>query len=168
MVGVWIAVAGVVITAGSPYLDGPRSEMSATITQPRLAGIHTVPAEARHVEGIVAIIDSRTQPGDRVLVFPDGQAYYLASGRVNPTKIDWYDLLATTPAMGAEAASDLARDPPKLVILQHYAEADIQHSERLDFESEGAWKPVYDYVVAHYTKIESTADVDVYVLTALS
>jgi hypothetical protein len=50
------------------------------------------------------------------------------------------------------------------VILQHYLETDIQHLRPLDFTKKRAWKPVYDYVKAHYTKVDSTPDADVYVL----
>lgn len=163
ILGIWIAVAGAVVTYGSPYLDGPRSEMSAEFAAPRLAGLRTVPAEAGHVDRLAAIIQTRTKPGDAVLVFPDGQAYYLITGRPNPTKIDWYDVLATTPGMAEEAARDLDRNPPQLVVLQHYNEGDIQRLTPLEFESEAAWKPVYDYVLAHYTKVDSTPDADVYV-----
>jgi hypothetical protein len=162
VIGIWIAVAGPVVTYGSPYLDGPRAEMTASFAAPRLAGLRTVPSEAGHVDRLAAIIESRTKPGDGVLVFPDGQAYYLITGRANPTKIDWYDVLATTPAMAEEAALDLARNPPKLVVLEHYSEGDIQHLTPLQFDSEPAWKPVYDYVLAHYTKVDSTPDADVY------
>jgi Dolichyl-phosphate-mannose-protein mannosyltransferase len=167
VLGVWIAAAGAVITLGSPYLDGPRADMTAVFAAPRLAGVRTVPAEAGHVDRVAMIIEERTKQGDSVLIFPDGQAYYLMTGRVNPTKVDWYDLLATTPAMGEEAALDMARNPPKLVVLERYRESDIQHLHPLEFDSEPAWKPVYDYVLAHYTRVDSTPDADVYVLTGL-
>jgi hypothetical protein len=163
VLGVWIAAAGAAITFGSPYLDGPRAEMTASLAAPRVAGIRTVPAEAAHLDGLVQIIDQRTKPGDKVLVFPEGQAYYLITGRTNPTKIDWYDLLATTPAMGQEAAVDLARNPPKLIVLQRYRESDILHTRPLDLASQAAWSPVYLYVLAHYTKVDSTPDADIYV-----
>ena len=67
--------------------------------------------------------------------------------------------------MGLDAAADLARRPPTLVILQHYLETDIHHLRPLDFTKKRAWKPVYDYVLAHYTKVDSTPDADVYVLS---
>ena len=168
IVGAWIAVAGVVVLLGSPYLDGPRSEMTASFAESELAGIRTVPAEAAHVDGLAGIIEQHTKPGDLVLVFPDGQAYYVITGRQNPTKIDWYDLLATTPAMGQEAAADLARRQPKLVILQRYKETDIRRLRPLDFTKKRAWEPVYRYVIAHYTKVGSTPDADVYVLSSLA
>jgi hypothetical protein len=157
-----------VVLLGSPYLDGPRSEMTASFAESELAGIRTVPAEAAHVDGLAGIIAQHTMPGDLVLVFPDGQAYYVVTGRVNPTKIDWYDLLATTPAMGNEAAADLARRQPKLVILQRYMETDLKRLRPLDFTRRRAWAPVYKYVIAHYTKVDSTPDADVYVLRSLA
>src|SRR5256885_3645428 len=44
VVGTFVAAAGIVVTHGSPYLDGPRSEMTATFSSARLEGMHTVPA----------------------------------------------------------------------------------------------------------------------------
>ena len=162
VVGIFIAVAGAVITHGSPYLDGPRGLMTAELTLPRLAGIQTVPANAAHIQGVVAEIEKDTAPGDSIFVFPDGQAYYAVTGRINPTKIDWYDTLATTTAMANEAVADLRRSPPNWIFVQNYHEADFLHTTPLDFENTPVWKPVYDYITANYDLVTTVQGVRVY------
>ena len=161
-VGIFIAVAGAVVTHGSPYLDGPRDQLTAELTAPRLAGIKTLPSNAAHINGIVAEIEKDAAPGDRVFVFPDGQAYYVVTGRTNPTKMDWYNTLATTPAMASEAVTDLQRYPPTWVLVQNYHEADFLHATPLDFEAVPAWKPVYDYITANYDLVTTVEGVKVY------
>jgi hypothetical protein len=160
VVGVFIALAGAVVTHGSPYLDGPRDLMTADFSAPRLAGIKTLPGNAAHVNGLVAEIEKDTAPGDRVLVFPDGQSYYVLTGRTNPTREDWYDPLGVTPAISREAVADLQRDPPTWIMVQDYKESDLLHARPLDFENEKVWKPIYDYITAAYNLV-TTIDGDV-------
>ena len=162
VVGIFIAVGGAVITHGAPYLDGPRDQMTAEFTAPRLAGIKTVPANAAHVNGLVAEIERDSAPGDRVFVFPDGQLYYVATRRANPTRVDWYNPLATTPAMANEAVADLQRDPPTWILVQDYHEADLLHTTPLDFDAVPAWKPIYDYITSHYDLVTTVEAVRVY------
>ena len=170
LVGLFIAVGGAVITHGSPYLDGPRDQMTAELAVPRLAGIETIPANAAHIQDVVAEIEKDAAPADRaghhipaeVFVFPDGQAYYVATGRTNPTKIDWYNPLATTPAMANEAVADLKRSPPTWILVQNYHEADFLHTTPLDFENMPAWKPVYDYITANYDLVTTVEGVRFY------
>ena len=162
VVGTFVATAGIVVTQGSPYLDGPRSEMTATFSSARLEGMHTVPANASHVDGVVAAIERDTTAGDRTLVFPDGQVYYVVTGRDNATKVDWYDILATTPAMTAEATQALQEAPPRWIFVQEYNESDINHTDRLDFESQPAWKPIFDFITANYELVSSEDGVDAY------
>ena len=157
VVGVFIAVAGAVVTHGSPYLDGPREQMTADFTAPRLAGIKTLPGNAAHVNALVAEIEKDTAPGDRVLVFPDGQSYYVLTGRANPTRVDWYDPLGTTPAISSQAIVDLERNPPTWIMIQDYKESDLLHLRPNDFENEKTWKPIYDYITTAYNLV-STID----------
>ena len=162
VVGAFVALAGVVITHGSPYLDGPRDQMTSSFAVHRLTGISTVRSNASHVDGVVGLIEQKTAPGDRTFVFPDGQAYYVLTGRTNPTKVDWYDILATTPAMTAEALAALRRDPPQWIFVQEYNESDINHTSRLDFDSQPVWQPIYDFITASYQLVDSVDGVDVY------
>lgn len=162
VVGVFVAVAGVVVTHGSPYLDGPRGQMKAAFTAPRLAGITTVPANSAHINDLVAEIEKDTAPGHPVFVFPDGQAYYVLTGRTNPTRVDWYDTLATTPAISRQAVADLQRDPPTWILVQDYHEADLLHTTPLDFEAVPAWKPIYDYITEAYVLVGNIGGVRVY------
>jgi hypothetical protein len=158
--GAFIAVAGAVVTHGSPYLDGPRDQMAADFSAPRLAGIKTVPSNATHVNDLVAEIEKDTKPGDRLLVFPEGQSYYVLTGRTNPTRVDWYDPLGITPAIANQAVADLQRDPPNWIMVQDYQESDLLHLRPNDFENEKTWKPIYDFITSSYNLV-STIDGDV-------
>jgi len=162
VIGLFVAVSGVVITQGSPYLDGPRDQMTATLTESRLQGIRTIPGNAQHIEAVVHAIDSRSSPGDRIFVFPDGQAYYVITGRINPTRVDWYDVLATTPGMANEERAALAANPPEWVFVELYNESDINHKRRLDLPAQQAWLPIYDYILLHYDLVETVDGVEVY------
>jgi len=163
-VGAFIAVAGAVVTHGSPYLDGPRDQMTAGFATPKLAGITTLPANAKHVDDLVAEIEKDTPPGGRILVFPDGQSYYVLTGRTNPTRVDWYDPLGITPAISQQAVVDLQKDPPAWIIVEDYQESDFQHLRPNDFASQNTWKPVYDYVQTAYNLVRTIDDVRVYQL----
>ena len=86
----------------------------------------------------------------------------MLTGRNNPTKVDWYDILATTPAMTAEALDALKRDPPQWIFVQEYNESDINHTSRLDFASQAAWQPIFDFITASYELVSSAGGVDIY------
>src|ERR1700730_15857032 len=86
VVGLFVAVAGAVVTHGTVYYDAPRGELIAQLTAPRVNGIYTRPQYATHVNDLVNEIQRQTGPGESIFVFPDGQAYYLITGRNNPTK----------------------------------------------------------------------------------
>ena len=161
-IGVFIAVAGAVVTYGSPYLDGPRSQLSTELTASTVAGLKTRPEYATHLNDIVAEIERQTAPGESVFVFPDGQTYYMVTGRTNPTKIDWYDTWATTPTMADEAVADLKRSPPTWILVQQYHESYIANVMPLDFEGESAWKPIYDYITSAYDLVTTVDGVLVY------
>src|SRR5256885_1861490 len=111
---------------------------------------------------IVATVLEYLHGVDLSLVFPDGQVYYVVTGRDNATKVDWYDILATTPAMTAEATQALQEAPPRWIFVQEYNESDINHAERLDFESQPAWKPIFDFITANYELVGSEDGVDAY------
>ena len=162
VVGAFIAVAGAVVTHGSPYLDGPRDQMTAEITTPKLAGIKTLPANAKHIDDLVAEIEKDTKPGDHVLVFPDGQSYYVLTGRTNPTRVDWYDPIGITPAISQQAVVDLEKDPPTWIIVQDYQESDFQHLRPNDFANQNTWKPIYDYIQTAFTLVRTIDDAHVY------
>lgn len=164
VVGVWVAATGMLILQGSPYLDGPRSQLTAGFAEPQLAGIRTLPANAKRVDTTVALLQRYSRPDQPVFVFPDGQAYYNLAQRRNPTRTDWFDLWALTPAIASEAAARLAADPPAVILVQQYEESNfLQKGPPLDFEREPRWSPVYDWIKAHYRKVDTVGTIDVYV-----
>jgi hypothetical protein len=162
VVGVWVAAAGALILHGSPYLDGPRSQLTAGFAAPQMSGLTTLPGNAQHIDATVDLLKRYSRPNQAVFVFPDGQAYYFLAGRDNPTRTDWYDPWAITPALAEEAVTRLAADPPAVILVQRYEESDFLMTQPLDFESEPKWSPVYEWILAHYIKVDSVGTVDVY------
>jgi hypothetical protein len=163
VLGVWLAATGTVILYGSPYLDGPRSRLTASFAEPQLAGLRTLPANAERVDATVALLERYSKPNEPVFVFPDGQAYYFLTKRRNPTRTDWYDLSSITPALAREAAGRLAADPPAVILIQEHQQNDfLQTRPALDFESEPRWSPIYDWIQANYRKVGTVGTVDVY------
>jgi hypothetical protein len=163
VIGVWVAATGALILHGSPYLDGPRSQLTAGFAEPQMAGLRTVSANAKRVDSTVALLQRYSRPDRSVFVFPDGQAYYNLARRRNPTRTDWFDLWALTPAIATDAATRLAADPPAVILIQQYEESNfLQKGPPLDFESEPRWSPVYDWIIAHYHKVGTAESVDVY------
>jgi hypothetical protein len=162
VVGAWVAAAGALILNGSPYLDGPRGQLTAGFAEPQMAGLSTLPGNAKHVDATVALLQRYSRPNQAVFVFPDGQAYYFLAGRNNPTRTDWYDPWAITPAVADEAVTRLAANPPAVILVQRYEESDFLMTQPLDFENEAKWSPIYDWIQAHYAKVDSAGTVDVY------
>lgn len=163
MIGAAIAITGIVDTHGLVFRDGPRSELSATFATPRLHGLTSLPANTSRVEGLVAAVDSRTAPGDPILVLPDFPVLYFLTGRRNPTRIGWYETPQATKAGAEQAVADMKRDPPKLVILQTYDEGDfLRTGPKLDYEALPQLQPVYSYVIANYRLVDTVSDLQVY------
>lgn len=163
VIGATIALTGMVDTHGLVFRDGPRSELSAGFTTPRLQGITTLPANRSRVDGLVAAVESRTAPGDPILVLPDFPVLYFLTGRSNPTRIGWYETPQVTVSEAEQAVADMKRDPPKLVILQTYDEGDfLRTGPKLDYAGLPQLLPVYSYVIANYRLVDTVDDLAIY------
>ena len=62
----------------------------------------------------------------------------------------------------AHARQALQDAPPRWIFVQEYNESDINHADRLDFESQPAWKPIFDFITANYELVSSEDGVDAY------
>jgi len=163
MIGVTISLTGIADARGVVTRDGPRSELSSTFTTPRLHGITSLPANTSRLDGLVAVVDSRTAAGDPILVLPDFPVLYFLTGRRNPTRIGWYETPQATKAGAEQAVSDMKRDPPKLVILQTYDEGDFSRTgPKLDYEALPQLLPVYRYVTANYRLVDTVGDLQIW------
>lgn len=163
LVGVVVALTGIVDTHGVVNRDGPRSQLNSSFRTPHLGGISTLPQNSETVDGVVAAVTSRTHPGDAIFVMPDFPVLYFLSGRRNPTRIGWYESPQVSQAQAEEAVADMKRDPPKVVVLQTYDGADFLHTgPKLDYMSMPQLRPIYLYILSKYALVEEVNDIQIY------
>jgi hypothetical protein len=109
-------------------------------------------------------VASRTAPGDPILVLPDFPALYYLTGRRNPTRIGWLEPPQVSPQQADEVVRDLQRDPPKVVVVQTYDEGDfLRAGPPLDYASIPNLRPIYTYVIDHYSLVDKVGDIQIYV-----
>ena len=145
------------------YEDAQRSQLTADFSTPALRGIKAYPVTQQRVDALVAEIDSRTKAGDPIFFLPDFGLLYEATGRRNPTRLDWYNESFLTPAISDRVLSDLQRDPPKVVFLQTQREGAFERDQPAIDWPNTKWAPIYDYLVAHYKQVGSVQDIKVMV-----
>jgi hypothetical protein len=163
LLGVWFAIGGFGVVQERVYQDAERWQLTAEFTTPALRGITTYPTTEERVDGLVAEVESRTKAGDPIFFLPDFGLLYEATGRRNPTHLDWYNEGFLTPAITKEVISDLQRDPPKLVFLQAQREGAYQRDQPpIDWAST-KWAPIYEYVMGNYSQVSSVQDIKVMV-----
>ena len=161
LLGLWLAAGGLGVVQERVYEDAQRYQLTADFTTPALHGIKAYPLTQQRVDGLVAEVDKRTKPGDPIFFLPDFGLLYAATGRRNPTRLDWYNEAFLTLAITERVLSDLKHDPPKVVFLQTQREGAYQRDQApIDWEST-KWAPIYNYLVAHYTQVGSVQDIKV-------
>lgn len=155
--GVWLGVGSVLLTHGTVYRDGPRAGLLAGFNTPKLAGVHTLPANAAQVDGLTSAVDVYSRPADQVLILPDYPALYYLTDREPATRQTWYFEWMLTPAIVGEAVADIQRRPPRVVFVQTAVmEADPAARD------ERVW-PLYEYVTSTYRRVATVGGIDVYV-----
>lgn len=165
LLGVFLVVGGFGVVEERVYEDAQRYQLTADFTTPALHGIKAYPTTQQRVDGIVAVINSRTKPGDPIFFLPDFGLLYEATGRRNPTRLDWYNEAFLTPAITDQVLADLKRDPPKLVFLQTQREGAFERDQPPIDWANTKWAPIYNYLVAHYMQIDSVQDIKVMIPT---
>ena len=163
LLGTWIAIGGYGIVAERVYEDAQRSQLTADFTTPALHGIKAYPLTEQRFDGLVAEVESRTRPGDPIYVLPDFAILYAATGRRNPTRLDWPHESFLTTAFVDQMLSDLQRDPPNVVFLQTQREGAFERDQAPIDWANTRWAPIHDYLVAHYTQVGSVQDIKVMV-----
>jgi len=168
IIGLVIALAGIVDTHAVVFRDGPRSQLTSSFSTPLLGGIQSRPANTEAIDGIVQAVISRTKPGDPIFVMPDYPALYFLTGRRNPTPTGWYETGQLSPEQTSAAVTSLTKDPPRVVILQTYDAGDFTHTApMLNYLAIPQLRPIYLFLVAHYQPVQQIGDVEIYVPTAL-
>jgi hypothetical protein len=163
LLGVWFAAGGIGVVHERVYQDAQRDQLTADFTAPALRGIKTYPLTQQRVDALVAEVQGRTKPGDPIFFLPDFGLLYEATGRRNPTRIDWYNEAFLTPAVTAQVLADLERDPPEVVFLQTQREGTYLRDQAPIDWANTKWAPIYDYLVAHYTQVGTVQDIKVMV-----
>jgi len=163
LLGVFLAVGGFGVVQERVYEDAQRSQLTADFSTPALRGIKAYPVTQQRVDALVAEIDSRTKAGDPIFFLPDFGLLYEATGRRNPTRLDWYNESFLTPAISDRVLSDLQRDPPKVVFLQTQREGAYERDQPAIDWPNTKWAPIYDYLVAHYKQVGAVQDIKVMV-----
>ena len=167
LVGVAIALTAIVDTHGVVFRDGPRSQLTSSFQTPLLAGIRSRPDNTARVDGVVAAVMSLTQPGDTILAMPDFPAIYFLTGRRNPTPIGWYEAPQVSAAQAQEVVAVMAKNPPKIVILQTYDEDDFLHTRHpIDYRAQPHLRPIYEFILANYRSVAKVGDLVLYVPAA--
>ena len=163
LLGLWLAAGGLGVVQERVYEDAQRYQLTADFATPALHGIKAYPLTQQRVDGLVAEIDKRTKGGDPIFFLPDFGLLYEATGRRNPTRLDWYNEGFLTPSITDQVISDLRRDPPKVVFLQTQREGSYERDQPpIDWENT-RWAPIYKYLVAHYRQVGSVQDIKVMV-----
>lgn len=163
LLGAWLALGGFGVVQERVYEDAQRSQLTADFSTPALHPIKAYPLTQQRADGLVAEIDSRTKPGDPIFFLPDFGLLYEATGRRNPTRLDWYNEAFLTPAITDRVLSDLRRDPPEVVFLQTQREGAYERDQpAIDWQNT-KWAPIYDYLVAHYKQVGLVQDIKVMV-----
>jgi hypothetical protein len=163
LLGLWLAVGGFGVVQERVYEDAQRYQLTADFTTPALHGIKAFPTTQQRVDGLVAEVESRTKRGDPIFFLPDFGLLYEATGRRNPTRLDWYNEAFLTPAITDQVLSDLRRDPPMVVFLQTQREGAYERDQPPIDWANTRWAPIYNYLVAHYKQVSSVQDIKVMV-----
>ncbi|HEV2035690.1 MAG TPA: hypothetical protein VGU71_16110 [Candidatus Dormibacteraeota bacterium] len=166
LLGLWFAAGGAGIVQVRAYEDAMPSQLTAGFNTPVLHGINGYPVTQQRTDALVVTVLQLTKPGDPIFFFPDFGLLYEATGRRNPTRIDWYNEAFLTPAVTAQVLADLARDPPKVVFLQYQREGAAERDQAPIDWAHSKWAPIYDYLVAHYTQGGSVQDIKVMVTSS--
>jgi hypothetical protein len=87
----------------------------------RFANDVEVPAQtAADLQGVVADIQGRTQPGEPIFVYPTSPLLYALSDRPNPTQFDHLNPGAATPLQIEGVLADLQTAHVRLVVISDY------------------------------------------------
>jgi hypothetical protein len=125
-------VAAVALVLGAFLLTGPllssRIDLVrlplVTLAELPLASDVAVPARtAADLQGVVADIQRRTQPGEPIFVYPSSPLLYALAERPNPTPFDHLNPGSATAAQIDGVIADLEAANVKLVVISDYWQA---------------------------------------------
>jgi hypothetical protein len=163
LLGAYLVAGGAGVVIERPYQDAQRSQLTADFTTPAMHGIKGYPLTVQRFEGLVAQVDERTRPGDPIYVIPDFSILYAATHRYNPTRMDWPNESFLTRDFVDKMVRRLQSDPPKVAFVLTQREGAYQRDQApIDWQNT-KWAPIYNYLMGHYTQIDSVQDIKVMV-----
>ena len=97
-------------------------EATESLSIPALHGIAVSPATKAAIEGVTAAIDSASQPGDDVFVFPHIPIFYLLSDRYPSTftLVQWFDFASRRAV--EDDLRRIERRPPRVIVIAEIPE----------------------------------------------
>ena len=144
--------------------DMDRASLDAEFTVDGLRGIRSTKRNVTQIEGLLQVIEEKTEPGDYILAFPDFPCLYYLSDRKNPTKIDWYTLREFTVPMLEESLEGLPEKQPELVLLQKYPEGDFKRRQKpIDYLRIKRYQPAFRWVTKQFRHSGFVGDVGIWV-----
>jgi hypothetical protein len=95
------------------------------ITLPRapIADVEAPVATARELNGVIADIQDRTQPGEAILVYPTSPLLYVLADRPNPTRFDHLNPGAASQQQIDTVIQDLENARVHLVVISDFWQA---------------------------------------------
>ncbi|MBV9323385.1 MAG: hypothetical protein JO352_06320 [Chloroflexi bacterium] len=100
---------------------------------------------AADLNGLVADIQRRTQPGEPIFVYPTSPLVYVLADRPNPTQLDHLNPGAARPEQLDQVVDDLQRSHTRLIVISDFWES--------VWGPPGANAMLEDWLAAHYSQV---------------
>lgn len=158
-----ILAGGIYYKTNYIYRDDYRSHLTAEFKTDKLKGIYSTPRNVDQIDGMVTKVEEITEPGDCILVYPDFPILYYLTDRKNSTPIEWFHIREFNSSMLPDVFEALEKNPPKLIFLQKYNEADyLREGSLYPFRnSQSRYTHLFQYITEYYRLQEMIGDVGV-------
>src|SRR6185295_6108457 len=78
---------------------------------------------AADLQGVIADIQQRTQPGEPIFVYPTSPLLYVLADRPNPTRFDHLNPGAANPAEIDQVIADLEHSNVRVIVVSDFWES---------------------------------------------
>lgn len=112
-----IGTFGYIYKNNYTYQEMPREKLTTTFSSDKLKHILSSERQTDKVDKMIQSIETYSNQGDYIFLFPNNSAFYYLTNRKNPTKVEWYYYLEYNEAMLLEAVKDLNQNKPKIILI---------------------------------------------------
>ncbi len=112
-----IGTFGYIYKNNYTYQELPREKLTTTFSSDKLQHILSSRRQTDKVDKMIQSIETYSNQGDYIFLFPNNSAFYYLTNRKNPTKVEWYYKLEYNRAMLLEAVKDLYQNKPKIILI---------------------------------------------------